>query len=79
MKRKKCIPQNRDRNVERAFTAGYATRLAAKPLARCPDLTPVFGERYGTQLMDSWMRGWYAADAQLRQPLLMMEVAAPCR
>lgn len=71
MKRKpKWIPHRRDRNLENVRTAGQAARLNDKPLTACPNLIPVFGERYAVELMQSWMEGWYAADRKLRSPEL---------
>lgn len=63
----KRIPHKRDRNMESAYTAGYAARFVGKPSTQCPNLTRLFDERYATALMNEWLRAWHIADKQLRQ------------
>jgi len=62
MKRKKRRPQNRDRNKELAHILGSVARMNSRPSTACPNLIPVFGEAYGAELCDAWMRGWNDQD-----------------
>ena len=65
MKPKKHTFIKRDHNLELAYIAGQRARLEDKPLAKCPNLIPMFGEARATRLMDSWMRGWNDRDREL--------------
>lgn len=55
----------RDINIERAYAWGFAARGADKSVTKCPNLLAVYGETYGTQLADAWMRGWMDAEKKL--------------
>jgi hypothetical protein len=63
MKRqKRTYRRNFDPNIQTACLSGHRARLDGKPSTSCPNLIPNFGERYGTVLMNAWMRGWHDRD-----------------
>lgn len=77
MKRRERIPRRFDPNVHIAYVAGQRARLEGKPVTRCPNLIPQFGEVYSAELMDAWMRGWNDRDHILKQPKLPLTEAQP--